>query len=299
MRSRHGVLLSVALLAVVGGLRAGGDDYPRPELLVEPSQLAEPGVAQRFVILDARGRPDYEQGHVPNARWVDPAAWAKAFGQGQDAEGWSRRIGGLGIGPDSRVVVYDGTFGKDAARIWWLLRYWGVQDVRLLNGGWQGWTAGAYPTEKGGAPPAPVPFVAQARPERLATKGQLLKALDGGDPQIVDARSEKEYCGVEKLTNRRGGAIPGARQLEWSDLLDPETHRFKPAAELRKLFGQAGVALDRPTTTYCQSGGRASVMAFGLELMGAKDVRNYYASWNEWGNAADTPVEPGKPREKK
>jgi thiosulfate/3-mercaptopyruvate sulfurtransferase len=255
-------------------------------------------VAQRFVILDARGRHDYEQGHVPNARWVDAAAWAKAFGQGQDAEGWSKRIGGLGIGPDSRVVVYDANFHKDAARSWWLLRYWGVQDVRLLNGGWQGWTAGACPTEKGDAPLAPAPFVARAQPERLASKGELLKAL-GDHPQIVDARSEKEYCGVEKLANKRAGAIPGAKQLEWIDLLDPQTHRFKTAAELCKLFGEAGIALDRPTTTYCQSGGRASVMAFSLELMGAKDVSNYYSSWNEWGNADDTPVVPGKPNEKK
>jgi thiosulfate/3-mercaptopyruvate sulfurtransferase len=95
------------------------------------------------------------------------------------------------------------------------------------------------------------------------------------------------------------GAKHGAKQLEWSDLLDPQTHRFKTAAELRTLFGQAGIALDKPTTTYCQSGGRASVMAFGLELMGVKEVSNYYASWGEWGNADDTPVAPGKPKEKK
>jgi thiosulfate/3-mercaptopyruvate sulfurtransferase len=299
MHNKLGFLVFVASLAVAGGLRAGDDAYPRPGLLVEPSQLARPDVAQRFIILDARERPAYERGHVPNAHWVDAAAWARAFGQGKDAEGWSKRIGGLGVGPDSRVVVYDANYGKDAARVWWLLRYWGAPDVRLLNGGWHGWKAGAYPTDKGDTPPAPVPFAARARTERLATKGQLLQALDGGHPQIVDARSEKEYCGVEKLTNKRAGAIPGARQLEWIDLLDRETHRFKPPADLRRLFEQAGIALDRPTTTYCQSGGRASVLAFGLELMGARDVSNYYASWREWGNADDTPVVPGKPREKK
>src|SRR5262249_509141 len=123
-------------------------------------------------------------------------------------------------------------------------------------------------------------------------KGVPAKSLDGGKLQIVDARSEKEYCGVEKLTNKRAGAIPGARQLEWVDLLDQEAYRFKPAAELRRLFEQAGISLDKPTTTYCQSGGRASVLAFGLELMGAKDVSNYYSSWNEWGNTDDTPVAP-------
>ena len=196
------------------------------------------------------------------------------------------------------MVVY-GEDPREPARVWWLLRYWGFKDVRLLNGGWPAWAAqnSAASRETPAVKEATPKLAAQA--DRLATKEQVLDVVKKRDRQIIDARSEKEYCGVEKLTNRRGGAIPGARQLEWSDLLDPETHRFKPAAELRKLFGQAGVALDRPTTTYCQSGGRASVMAFGLELMGAKDVRNYYASWNEWGNAADTPVEPGKPREQK
>jgi thiosulfate/3-mercaptopyruvate sulfurtransferase len=193
------------------------------------------------------------------------------------------------------VVVYDDNFGKDAARIWWILRYWGVEDVRLLNGGWVGWEMGKHPTEKGEVAPAAVDFNAKSQAGRLAMKDDLLKSLDGGKFQIVDARSEKEFCGVEKLTNKRGGAIPGAKQLEWIDLLDKETHRFKGPAELRKLFDGAGIKLDRPTATHCQSGGRAAVMAFGLELMGAKDVSNYYGSWAEWGNASDTPVVTPKP----
>jgi thiosulfate/3-mercaptopyruvate sulfurtransferase len=179
------------------------------------------------------------------------------------------------------------------------LRYWGVEDVRLLNGGWKGWTAARHPTDKAEPATAAVKFAAKARRERLATKEQLLESLKGDKLQTVDARSEKEFCGDEKLTNKRAGAIPGAKQLEWSDLLDRDTQRFKAAADLRKLFVGAGVALDRPTATYCQSGGRAAVMAFAMELMGAKDVSNYYPSWAEWGNADDTPVVPGKAREKK
>jgi thiosulfate/3-mercaptopyruvate sulfurtransferase len=140
-----------------------------------------------------------------------------------------------------------------------------------------------------------VEFVAKARPERLATKEQLLKSLGGGRLQIVDARSWKEYCGIERMGNKRAGAIPGAKQLEWVDLIDKKTNRFKPAAELRLLFASAGINLGRPTATHCQSGGRASVMAFALELMGSKDVSNYYPSWAEWSNADDTPVIPGKP----
>ena len=118
-------------------------------------------------------------------------------------------------------------------------------------------------------------------------------------PNAHNWRSFSARYQVEKLTNKRAGSIPGAKQLEWIDLIDKETRRFKSAAELRKLFKQAGIVLNKPTATYCQSGGRASVMAFSLGLMGAKDVSNYYPSWNEWGNAGDTPVVPGKAKEKK
>jgi thiosulfate/3-mercaptopyruvate sulfurtransferase len=284
----------LASLFIAAFASAGEKTYPRPDLLVEPADLAR--AAGSFVILDARDRRGYDGGHVASARWVDHAAWARAFDEGKDAEGWGKRIGSLGIGAGTRVVVYDDSRSKEAARIWWILRFWGVEDVRLLNGGWAGWKAGKHPVEKEENAAEAVRFEAKARPARLATKAQLLESLKGGTVQIVDARSEKEYCGVEKLTNKRAGAIPGAKQLEWSDLIEKDTQRFKPAADLRKLFKDAGVSLERPTATHCQSGGRASVMAFGLELMGAKEVGNYYSSWSEWGNAEETPVVKPKPR---
>jgi thiosulfate/3-mercaptopyruvate sulfurtransferase len=105
----------------------------------------------------------------------------------------------------------------------------------------------------------------------------------------------KEYCG-DTRTAKRNGAIPRARHLEWKDLIDPKTSRFKPPAEMTRLFKAAHINLDRPTVTYCQSGGRAAVLAFTLELMGAKNVRNYYRSWAEWGNDEDTPIEKPKPK---
>ena len=287
-------LLTVALLVTANTVAAGGNAYPRLELLIEPAQLVKPDVAKEYIVLDARNRSKFKQSHIPNARWVDHEEWAKSFGHGKDAEAWGKRIGLLGLTSSSKVVVYDDNYTKDAARIWWILRYWGVEDVRLLNGGWAGWKMGNHPTEKDEIAVAPRKFEAKARPDRLATKEQLLDSLKGGKLQIVDARSEKEFCGVEKLTNKRAGAIPGAKQLEWIDLLDKETQRFKSAANLRKLFEEAGIALDRPTATHCQSGGRAAVMVFGMELMGAKGVSNYYPSWSEWSSDPDTPIVPGK-----
>jgi thiosulfate/3-mercaptopyruvate sulfurtransferase len=284
----------IALLSLPAPLLAAESEYPRAELLVESAELAQPEVAEKFVILDARPQTEYADAHLPGARWVDHAEWSKAFGEGGDAQAWSDRIGSLGIDADSKVVVYDNNATKDAARIWWILRYWGVDDVRLLNGGWKSWKAEGRPTSQARPPYEPVAFQAKPRSQRLATKDQILDLLTGNRLQIVDARSEGEFCGTDPLKNERAGAIPGAKHLEWSDLIAPETHRFKDAAELKRLFDRAGVDLNRPTASHCQSGGRASVMAFGLELMGARDVRNYYPGWSEWGNDPTTPIAPGK-----
>lgn len=266
-------------------------DYPNNNLLVEPAD-----VATGFIVLDSRPKAQYDAGHIPGSIWVDHAAWAKAFGDGTDANGWSARIGDLGLTAKSKVVVFDDDQGKEAARIWWILRYWGVADARLLNGGWKGWTAGKHDVSKESTTVAATKFEAVAQTDRLATKKFLIGAIGDGKLQIVDARSEKEFCGTEKINNKKAGAMPGAKQLEWTDLLEPSTQRFKSAEDLTKLFADAGIALDKPSATHCQSGGRASVMAFGMELMGAKDVRNYYRSWGEWGNADDTPIVPGKPK---
>jgi thiosulfate/3-mercaptopyruvate sulfurtransferase len=288
----------LTLFLLVPGAAAGKTDtYPRPELLMEPAELAKPEVARKYRILDARSKKAYEAGHIPGAVWIDHDTWSKAFAAGQDPSDWIPRIMKLGIGDRTPVVVYDDDRGNRAARMWWILKYWGVSDARLLNGQWKTWKAEGRPVSKEATPPTPLRFTGVTREsKRLTTKKQLLKALPGSTLQIIDARSEGEFCGTTKLA-KRGGSIPGARHLEWTDTLDPKTQRFKSAPELRQLFRQAGIDPKRPSVTYCQSGGRAAVMAFVLELMGAHDVRNYYRSWAEWGNAQDTPV--ARPKENK
>jgi thiosulfate/3-mercaptopyruvate sulfurtransferase len=305
-------LLLPVLLAVVASSRAADKGYPRADLLIEPADLARSlaaedrkesvvpvlsGEVKRFVVLDARDRKAYSEKRIPGARWVDAAAWAKTFGDGTDAKAWGTRIGELGIGLKSEfvvysVVVYDDASSKDAARMWWILRYWGVKDVRLLNGGWKGWNAAKLPVEGGGWPrPFELAeFTAVPAGRQLVTKAQLLDVLKGKQVQIVDARSEKEHCGLDPLKNKRAGAIPGAKNLDWVDLLDKDTHRFQSPGQLRQLFQAAGIDLAKPAVAHCQSGGRSSVMVFALELMGAKNAGNYYAGWAEWGNADDTPI---------
>lgn len=286
--------LSCLVLALV---LQGGEDkpaaYPRKDMLVEPADLAKPETAARFRILDAREKSKYQAGHVPGAVWVDHDRWAKLYAANLDAAGWGTAIGDLGISADTKVVVYDDVRFNRAARIWWILRAEGLEDVRLLDGGWKGWQAAGGTSTRDVPNIEAVKFEVKLQPSRVATKDFVLKALDEKKVQIVDARSKEEHLGQDKRA-KRGGAIPGARHLEWSDAIDAKTHRFKQAAELTKLFEAAEIDPSKPCTSYCQSGGRAAVMAFTLELMGGKDVRNYYKSWAEWGNDEKTPIEKPK-----
>jgi thiosulfate/3-mercaptopyruvate sulfurtransferase len=293
----HRFTVATFVMAVACAAAAGGDTakpaYPRADLLIEAPALA--AKVKDFRILDVRPKAKYDQGHIPGALNVDPGPWAKAFAAGQDPKEWADRIGNLGIDRDSHVVLYDDGKVTDAARLWWILRYFGLKDARLLNGGFAAWKAAGAPTStKTTAVHALNVVIAKPSAGRLATKKNILTLLDAAKkPQLIDARSEGEHCGTTKLA-KRGGAIPGSLHLEWSDTLDSKTRKFKSAAELAKLFKDAGINLNRPAITYCQSGGRAAVMAFALELMGARDVANYYRSWSEWGNATDTPVEQKK-----
>lgn len=277
--------LALLLTAGVGGAPT---DYARPELLIEPRTLAM--LSRETLALDVRPRAQYLKGHLPRAVWVDAAAWAKEFNRDQTPAAWSQRLAKLGVRANVPIVVYDDGSVMSAARVWWIMRYWGVKDVRLLNGGWSAWQAADLGAETKETLPRPSQYKAEAVAGRLATRAQVLALVKDGKAQIIDTRSVGEHHGTKKLA-KRGGAIPGSRHLEWTEVLDPKTKKIRPAAELAKLFAKAGIDPQRPAVTYCQSGGRAAVMAFALELMGGRDVANYYRSWLEWGNADDTPIE--------
>jgi thiosulfate/3-mercaptopyruvate sulfurtransferase len=288
------ILLSLALVLAAPAAKPSAG-YAKPELLVEAPDLMKLSAMRIVRVLDARGKGKYYEGHVPGAVWIDAPAWAHAFAAGQDAAKWQQVIAALDVTPADTIVIYDDNQSKDAARIWYILRYWGFHDARLLNGGWKAWQAtGAEPQKETPVVTTTKDLKLKPESERLATKAQLLDLLKSKPPQIVDARSEGEFCGTEE-TAKRNGSIPGAAHVEWSDTLDAKTGRFKNADVLARLFEKAGVDPSKPAVTYCQSGGRAAVLAFALELMGGKDVRNYYRSWSEWGNDPATPIVKPKP----
>ncbi len=265
--------------------------YANPTLLVEAEELVKIP-ADKVRILDVRGKEKYEAGHVPGSVLAEIGPWSKKVIDNQaDGPYWKQALAAVGVSPKVPVVIVAEDI-RDAARAWWLLSYAGATNVALLNGGWTAYTAAKLPVSKVNTTATAEPAEWPIAPNRKATKDDLLALLkeEKGSATIVDARSPGEFTGTEKLATQ-AGHIPGAAHLEWTDLLDAKTKKFVSPEALAKLFADRKIDLGKPCVTYCQSGGRAAVLAFGLTLMGAKDVKNYYKSWSEWGNAKDTPVE--------
>jgi len=268
----------------------------RSAMLISPDALHERLQDKNLRVLDIRPEEEYLAGHVPGAVRVDLAEW-KAFtkteGALKDASAWAERVGALGIGPETKVVVY-GTPLNEATRVWWILEYLGHAEARLLNGGWQSWQAEGQPAETEVPKVAKAEFVPQFQPERLAEIDQIKQWLTAPGVAVLDARTEEEYTG-EKISegNPRGGHLPGAIHLNWEDLTT-RRGRFKSPGRLKKIFAAAGVSPDQTVVTHCQSGGRAAAEAFALELAGYRDVRNFYCSFQEWSGDEQAPVEQGK-----
>lgn len=277
--------------ALVGAewLAAHLDD---PHVRVVDSSFKLPGITPT-------AREDYDRGHIPGTVFFDIDDIAEPGTSLPhmipSPELFARKMEGLGIGDDDRVIVYDSAGLSSAGRAWWMLRLFGHRNVALLDGGLPQWKADGRPLETAVPNPPLRRFTARFDPALVRDKHALLGNLATRREQVVDARAAGRFAGVAEETRPglRRGHIPGSRNLPYDRVTDPQTHRLRDAEALSELFRDAGVALDRPIVTSCGSGVTACALAFALHLIGHPGAAVYDGSWSEWGLPGDTPVETG------
>jgi thiosulfate/3-mercaptopyruvate sulfurtransferase len=276
-------------------------DYAK-DVLVETEWLEQHLDDENIRIVEVDENPAlYADAHIPGAIGFD---WMKDL---QDQvkrdflgpEAFGELFGSRGISDEHTIVLYGDRNNWFAAYTYWYLKYYGHDDVKLLNGPREKWIAEGRATTSEVPSYEPQSFIGQPGDTAIrAKRDEVLEAL-GKDVNLVDVRSPQEFsgelisvAGYEQEGAQRGGHIPGAASVPWSQAVK-EDGTFKSADELRELYTGKGVINGgAPIIAYCRIGERSAHTWFVLhELLGQQDVKNYDGSWTEWGNMVDMPVE--------
>ncbi|WP_166345381.1 sulfurtransferase [Phytoactinopolyspora limicola] len=260
-------------------------------------------VGPRPVVLDVRwklgqtdGRQQYQDEHLPGAVYVDletelaaPATPELGRHPLPEVSRLQRAARRWGVRQDVAVIAYDDNAGMTAARAWWLLRWAGVRDVRLLDGGLAAWRRAGYPLDDGDVVPSPgdvvltsggMPVVDAEAAAQLARDGVLL-----------DARAAERYRGDAEPIDPRAGHIPGALSAPTTDNVDDDG-RFRPADQLRRRFAAVGISGSATVGAYCGSGVTAAHEVAALAIAGV-DAALYPGSWSQWSADPDRPAATG------
>ena len=243
-------------------------------------------------------RTEFEAAHIPGAVFMDLDEIVDTSSglphMLPPAEKFASRMQALGLGDGSRIVVYDNSPLKSSARAWFMLKVFGAHEVAILDGGFAKWQSEGRAVESGKPVVRHRHFTAWEDKGLVRTLDQMVENVKTKAEQVLDARPAGRFAGTdpEPRPGLRGGHMPGARNLPHGELFNADG-TWKRGDELRAAFTSAGIDLDRPVTTTCGSGITAAVLAFGMHLLGKKDVALYDGSWSEWGAQANTPVVTG------
>ena len=281
----------------------------RPDALVSTEWLATRLADPDLRLIDSswylpaqkkNGKWEYERARIPGARYFDIDLIADTESGLPHTlpteELFAERVTELGIGNDHQVVAYDGLGIFSAARAWWMFHVFGHERVAVLDGGIAKWRVESRPTEEG-KPSVPEPadpaFRSSYNAAMFRSLDDMRANVESGAEQVADARSAGRFGGTEPEPREgiRSGHIPGAQNLPYGELVDPETGMLRGVDDLESCFSNAGLTRDRPIVTSCGSGVTAAILSLSLHLIGHEPHALYDGSWSEWGGRDDTPVE--------
>lgn len=280
-------------------------------LLAELDELA-PYASRTFV--DARRAPEYRRGHIPGAIHLDTFPYANedtgAAGMREVERAWAAMFARAGLTFDRPVVFYDQGMENMAARPAVMLHHLGHPDVHVLHGGMRAWLAAGHEISREPRTLEPVdPKALPVKPRRDVVLGvDAVAAALGGPVKLLDVRATPEFSGRRRVQwNPRMANIPGARHIQWTELLEKQpdydprvgtprfrTHllaRFKPDAEIVRMLRDQGISREDDLIVYCQKSHRASTAFLALERAGFTRARVYAGSFREWSRRLDLPVE--------
>jgi thiosulfate/3-mercaptopyruvate sulfurtransferase len=279
-----------------------------PKTLVSTDWLAQHLKDPDLRVLDASwylpdagrdAKAEYDAAHIPGARFLDIEDISDHRSDlphmAPPVEKFMSRMRAMGVGDGHQVVIYDGAGLLSAARVWWLFRLMGQENVAVLDGGFPKWQAEGHPVED-------MPPVIRDRHMTVRMQNHLVRdvtqvasASKLGDFQIVDARAAERFRGdaPEPREGLRAGHIPGARNLPYTLVLNDDKTMRSPD-EIKAAFEAAGVDLGKPIITSCGSGVTAAILALALQRLGHTQWSLYDGSWAEWGMFPTVPVATGE-----
>jgi len=282
--------------------------YAHPEVLVDTQWVSDnfrDSEKVRIAEVDYDPRSNYSLGHIPGAVLFD---WKNDINDLVRRNVLSRQaceelLQKAGLNNNTTLILYGDFNNWFAAFAFWVFKYYGYDDVRLMNGGRKKWLLEDRPMSKEIPQYAKRNFRASEADNSIRVflnyVVQSLEKVKNNTVAMVDVRSPKEFTGeilapLEYPTEhaQRGGHIPGAKNIPWSQAVNDNDGTFKSTDELKKLYESNGITPDKEVVAYCRIGERSSHTWFVLKyLLGYPNVKNYDGSWTEWGNMINNPVE--------
>jgi thiosulfate/3-mercaptopyruvate sulfurtransferase len=272
---------------------------------IDPDELGKLLWHENLVIIDCRfdlmnptwGYQDYLKNHIPNAIYADldkdlSGRITEETGRHPlpQPDKFIETCSNWGIDEDKQVIVYDTTSGSFSSRLWWMLKYFGHQNVAILDGGFSAWLEAGFSQESGHVHPQPSKFYGSPDPELMKTTSQMEKIIFQSDYTIIDARSKERYLGLEEPLDKVAGRIPNAINFFHQNNLDPNGNLL-PIEQLREKYNELLEGKNNTSKiVYCGSGVTSCLNFAVMQHIGLTPIYLYLGSWSEWIKNPNHPI---------